>query len=87
MSELPKLRSSDLYRLVTLAGHRKKLEMAIQWMTGEQSHFDRIVFSRPPPRQVVVGQKLAMFEVQAEPGVEQEVEVVLLGSGSGQVRA
>lgn len=59
--------------------------MAIQWMTGERTRFDRIVFSRPPPRSVTVGQKLAMFEVQAEPGIEQEVEVVLLGGGSGQL--
>ena len=90
VAELGRLGPSQLEELVTLAGHRKKVQMAIRELTGDEvERFDRLVFSRPPSRTVRVATPLPMFEVQAGPGLSDAVEVVLLGpSGmlSGTVR-
>ena len=43
--------------------------------------FDRIVFSIPPAPRCVEGQVLPLIEVQAAPGVSEEVRLVLIGGG------
>lgn len=54
----------------------------------QNAGFDRLIFSRPPPSKLRAGQTAPMFQVQANPGADQEVEVVVHGGAhvSGTTR-
>eukprot|EP00043_Microstomoeca_roanoka_P012083 m.116017 g.116017 ORF g.116017 m.116017 type:complete len:682 (+) comp15385_c0_seq3:196-2241(+) len=67
-------------KIITLPGHLKKFELAVKALKGEKHGFDRLVFSRLPPRTVKAGQTCPMFEVQANPGADREVELVVHGN-------
>ncbi|EGD81155.1 hypothetical protein PTSG_11195 [Salpingoeca rosetta] len=76
-------------KIIQLPGHLKKFELAVLDLKGEKRGFDRLVFSRPPPATAVAGQALPMFEVQANAGADQEVELVVHGNAhvTGTMRA
>eukprot|EP00053_Salpingoeca_punica_P017500 m.168721 g.168721 ORF g.168721 m.168721 type:complete len:676 (-) comp17223_c0_seq1:386-2413(-) len=80
VKELSFVSKADLERLIDLPGQRKKIEMAIKEVRGEHTQFDRLVFSVPLPKQTRNGSLLPPFEVQANPGVDQEIQLVAKGA-------
>eukprot|EP00039_Didymoeca_costata_P026201 m.15254 g.15254 ORF g.15254 m.15254 type:complete len:666 (+) comp5331_c0_seq2:450-2447(+) len=81
LKTLPKVTPDQLASIVRLAGHRKKLELAIEELKGEGGTRNRLVFARQPAETVMLGDSIPPFEVHAVPGVEKEVEIVVLGDG------
>ena len=53
-------------------------------MRGDASSFDRLVFSVHPPRKARVNQPLPLFEVQGNPGIDAEVDLVVIGGATVQ---
>eukprot|EP00055_Hartaetosiga_balthica_P009599 m.38586 g.38586 ORF g.38586 m.38586 type:complete len:676 (-) comp6810_c0_seq2:15-2042(-) len=80
LKELESMDTSKLKSLVSLPGHLKKLQLAIQELKGVKNAFDRLVFTRPPPMHINAGDVLPLFEVQANPGADCEVEFVVHGN-------
>ena len=58
------------------------------FLHAQNAGFDRLIFSRPPPSKLRAGQTAPMFQVQANPGADQEVELVVHGGAhvSGTIR-
>eukprot|EP00056_Hartaetosiga_gracilis_P012517 m.199532 g.199532 ORF g.199532 m.199532 type:complete len:673 (+) comp13698_c0_seq1:75-2093(+) len=80
LKELETMDDAKLKSLISLPGHLKKLQLAVQELKGDKEGFDRLVFTRPPPRCVFAGDVLPLFEVQSNPGANNEVELVVHGN-------
>eukprot|EP00048_Salpingoeca_helianthica_P008098 m.118431 g.118431 ORF g.118431 m.118431 type:complete len:677 (+) comp14512_c0_seq2:95-2125(+) len=82
VQDLKFINADELSALLPLLGQRKKMELAIKQLRGEMVNFDRLVFSVPPPPSCSITRALPLFEVQANPGVDQEVELVAVGGAT-----
>ena len=85
---LKDIESAQLESIVTLAGHRRKVQLAIDKLQGSsaKNKFDRLVFSVAPPDSCVVGEPIEpAIEVHAAPGTSEEVELILHGSPAPEV--
>lgn len=80
LKALPEATDDQLASLVTLAGHRKKIELAIDELRDTKRKTKmRLVFAQQPAEVVTLGDPIPPFEIQAVPGVEKEVELIVLG--------
>eukprot|EP00051_Salpingoeca_urceolata_P002668 m.51964 g.51964 ORF g.51964 m.51964 type:complete len:663 (+) comp12259_c0_seq1:485-2473(+) len=80
--DLPLLKKSDIAAVVQLPGHQKKIEFAIKKLKGESKLFDRLVLSQPAARKCHCDQVLPPIHVQANPGVSEEVQLVVHGGAT-----
>ena len=69
----------QLDKLVKLPGHRRKVQLAIDGLTGNKSRHNRLVFSVQPCEAVTLGSMLPPFEVSASPNLTDEVELHVIG--------
>lgn len=75
-----------LESIVPLAGHRRKVQLAIDKLKGASGGFDRLVFRVPPPEVATVHEVIEpAIEVHAAPNVSEEVELIVHGSPPAEV--
>lgn len=87
VSMLKDIDGTQLESIVTLAGHRRKVQLAINKLRGTDCiAFDRLIFGAPPPDQITVGEIIEPpIEVHAAPGTTEEVELIVHGSPAPDV--
>jgi hypothetical protein len=77
--DLPNISDQMLDSMVSLAGHRKKVQLAINKLKGSGRRLERLLFRGSPPDFAPVNQPIAAFEIHATTGMDDEVELVVLG--------
>lgn len=82
IKDLPNCSAQHLDQLVALAGHRKKVQLAIDKLQNEKQSIGRLVFAQQPTDFGQLNEVLPPFEVHAGPGLNEEVELEILGDAT-----
>eukprot|EP00041_Stephanoeca_diplocostata_P017302 m.345229 g.345229 ORF g.345229 m.345229 type:complete len:673 (+) comp20660_c0_seq1:138-2156(+) len=74
---------TKLEEIMPLAGHRRKVQLAVDKLKGSSGlKFDRLVFASPAPEEIVCDEVIdPPIAVLAGPGLTEQVELVVHGGG------